>query len=103
MNKTIADVKYVFTGALSDTNQINACKTSSGTDNPDAEEKIDLPESYDWRKAYPKCVQPVMDIGADKNCSTSFAHATLGAVQDRICMASNKTVPLSAQELVDCD
>lgn len=64
-DKTIADVKNLFTGALSDTNQISSCKTSTGTENPEAEEKIDLPESYDWRKAFPKCVQPVADIGAD--------------------------------------
>lgn len=29
--------------------------------------------------------------------------ATLSAVEDRICMASNTTVKLSAQELIDCD
>lgn len=99
----MADIKYLFTGALSDTNQIASCKTSMGTENPEAEEKIDLPESYDWREKFPKCVQPVSDIGGDKNCSSSFAMATLSASQDRICMASNQTVKLAAQELVDCD
>jgi len=77
--KTIADVKNLFTGALSDTNQISSCKTSMGTENPEAEEKIDLPETYDWRKAFPKCVQPVADIGSDNNCSSSFVMATLSA------------------------
>jgi len=50
-----------------------------GTENPEAEEKIDLPETYDWRKAFPKCVQPVADIGSNNNCSSSFVMATLSA------------------------
>jgi len=58
--------------------------------------EIELPESYDWREAYPDCVQPVNDIGAEFNCSASYAMSTLGVVEDRICMASNKTVKLSS-------
>lgn len=96
MNKTIADVKYVFTSALSDTNQISPCKSSAKMEEGAEEEKIDVPDSYDWRKVYPKCVQPVQSIGVDRNCSASFTFATLSAVQDRICMATNKTVQLSS-------
>lgn len=45
-----------------------------------------------------------MDIGAgERNCSASYAMATLGVVEDRICMATNKTVKLSTQEIIDCD
>lgn len=104
-NKTISDVKYLFSSGLSDTNQINPCKTSTnmGQEMQQEEMAIDVPETYDWREAYPQCVQPPMDIGADKNCSATYAFATLSAVQDRICMGSNRTVRLSAQELVSCD
>jgi len=65
--------------------------------------EIELPESYDWREKYPQCVQPVQDIGAGFNCSSSYAMASLGVVEDRICMGSNQTVRLSSQEIIDCD
>jgi len=103
--KTMADAKNMFMSALSDTNNIGTCLTSkkqSPEDNFD-EQDIEVPSSYDWREQFPQCIQPVMDTGADKNCSSSYAMATLGVVQDRICMGSNSTVQLSAQEILDCD
>ena len=86
----MADVKAMFMSALSDSNNVPQCKTSKKTDpNADWEEmEIELPESYDWREAYPDCVQPVMNIGSDKNCSASFVMSALGAVEDRICMGN---------------
>ena len=59
---------------------------------------IDLPEQYDWREAYPHCVQPVQSIGYGdaKNCSASYAMVTLGVAEDKICMSQNNTVKLSA-------
>lgn len=62
-----------------------------------------MPDAYDWRDAYPQCVQEVLSIGAGRNCSSSYALASLSTVADRICMGSNVTVRLSAQELIDCD
>lgn len=53
---------------------------------------IDVPESYDWREAYPQCVQKPINMDTGTNCSSSHAFATLSAVQDRICMGSNQTV-----------
>jgi hypothetical protein len=90
-DKTIADVKYLFTSGLSDTNQITPCKTSTNLQGEleMQEMKIDVPETYDWREAYPRCVQPPSNMGEDKNCSSTYAFATLSAVQDRICMGSN--------------
>ena len=41
---------------------------------------IDLPEAYDWRETYPQCVQKAVDIGNDKNCSSTYAFTTLSAV-----------------------
>ena len=89
--KTIADVKYIFASGLSDTNQINPCKTSTnlGPELQSEEMNIEVPETYDWREAYPQCVQPAMNIGSNKNCSSTYAFATLSAIQDRICMGSN--------------
>jgi len=58
--KTLADAKKMFTSALSDTSNIAQCLTSkSQTGNMEEEIEIDLPEQYDWREAYPDCVQPV--------------------------------------------
>lgn len=98
----------MFMSALSDTNNVPHCKTSKKMDEKTqgddfVEIDIELPESYDWREAYPQCVQPVMDIGAEYNCSASYAMTTLGVVEDRICMANNKTVKLSSQEVINCD
>jgi hypothetical protein len=77
----------------------------SATGNPEEEEEIDLPESFDWREVYPQCVQPVQSIGlaGATNCSASYAMATLSAAEDKICMNANSTVKLSVQEIIDCD
>uniref|UniRef100_A0A7S3FW81 Peptidase C1A papain C-terminal domain-containing protein n=1 Tax=Strombidium rassoulzadegani TaxID=1082188 RepID=A0A7S3FW81_9SPIT len=44
-----------------------------------------------------------MNIGGQTNCSASYAFSTLSAIEDRICMQSNKTLKLSPQEIIDCD
>ena len=102
---TLADAKTMFMSALSDTNNIPPCKTSKKMDQSAEfeEQDIEIPDAYDWREQYPQCVQPVMDIGAGRNCSASYAMSALSTVQDRICMASNKTIQLSSQEIIDCD
>lgn len=91
-DKTMAQVKYLFNSGLSDTNQINTCKTNAGMGEGQEEMSIDVPESYDWREAYPQCVQKPINMDAGTNCSSSYAFATLSATQDRICMGSNSTV-----------
>ena len=89
--KTLADAKILFNSALSDSNQNSICKTSKGVEN---EEEIDLPESYDWRDAFPNCVQtvPSIEIGNKGNCSSGYAFSTLSAAEDRICMKSSEKV-----------
>jgi len=101
--KTLNEAKTLFMSALSDTNQIPPCKSSTGIDETMEEEIIDVPDAYDWREAYPHCVQPVMNTGAATNCSAGYAFTTLSVVEDRICMQTNQTVKLSAQEILDCD
>lgn len=106
--KTLKDAKNMFMSALSDTNNIQHCKTAKKVDEKAqgedfVEMDIEIPESYDWREAYPQCVQPVMDIGSQYNCSASYAMSALGSVEDRVCMATNKTIKLSSQEIINCD
>lgn len=61
-----------------------------------------VPESYDWRDQYPNCAREFAPE-IDKDCASSYVHTALSAVEDRICMGSEKIVRLSAQELIDCD
>lgn len=104
-NKTFGDVRGMFFSGLSDTNSVNTCKSAKAQSEEQVadEEQIDVPEAFDWRDEYPQCVQEVLSIGAGMNCSSSYAIASLSSVADRICMGSNNTVRLSAQEIIDCD
>jgi len=88
---SMADARKMFTSALSDTNQIDQCASSVNPEMPeDQQEEIEVPDEYDWRKEYPNCVQPTRSIG--QNCSSSYAFASLSAVEDRICMSKQETV-----------
>ena len=51
--KTLSDAKQMFASALSDTNNLGTCKTSRDLDAETPDMEIELPESYDWREAYP--------------------------------------------------
>ena len=77
--KTMLDARQLFSSALSDTNQINPCRSSLGVEGMQ-EMDIDVPDEYDWRQKYPQCVQPVQNIGSQTNCSASYAFSTLSAV-----------------------
>jgi len=99
-SKTLADVKPLFNNALSDSERNHVCKTSKGIEE---EESITVPETYDWRTAYPDCVQPVLNIGTVANCTASYAYATISTSEDRICMKAKEKVRLSTQEILECD
>lgn len=61
-----------------------------------------IPESYDWREDHPSCVKEVRNIA--QNCSSSYVHTALSAIEDRICSQGNgDQITLSAQEIIDCD
>lgn len=49
-NWTISDAKSLFEQGLSDTQNIESCR--SGTN-----KEVIIPESYDWRKEFPDCVR----------------------------------------------
>lgn len=94
-NWTIADAKLLFEQGLSDTQNIEACR--SGTN-----KEMTIPESYDWREKYPNCRRE-SSPAIDRTCASSYVHTTISAVEDRICMGSQQIVRLSPQEVLDCD
>jgi hypothetical protein len=98
----MAEAGKLFLSSLSDSNQIGPCATSQGMEGV-PEMDIEVPETFDWREAYPNCVQEPLSIGASHDCSAAYVFATLSAAEDRICMGSNSTVRLSRQEVLDCD
>lgn len=91
----MADAKRLFEQGLSDNPQINSCKSGK------AENAVEIPDSYDWRDAYPECVQEPQVI--PRNCSATYIYSSLSATEDRICMKSQEKIRLSAQEIIDCD
>jgi len=50
----MSNAKTLFGNSLADSPNVNPCK--SRDENP---EEL-LPEKYDWREAYPECVQPAV-------------------------------------------
>lgn len=84
----------LFDQGLSDTQNLEQCRSNTN-------KELEIPEAYDWRKIYPNCVEEVTQI--DKSCASSYVHATISAVQDRICMGAQKLVKLSSEEILDCD
>ena len=60
-----------------------------------------VPNSFDFRTEFPKCVQEVQNQG---NCSSSYAFATASVASERFCKLTNGIVSpsLSAQDLVSC-
>lgn len=59
-----------------------------------------LPESFDWRSARPGVVTPIKDQGTVGTC---WSFSTTGNIEGQYALATNRTVDLSEEFLVDCD
>ncbi|KAL0476753.1 cathepsin B [Acrasis kona] len=61
----------------------------------------DLPEEFDARDKWPKCIHPVRN---QEHCGSCWAFAASEAASDRFCIASNGTIDvvLSPQDMVSC-
>eukprot|EP01017_Pseudomicrothorax_dubius_P003209 TRINITY_DN10401_c0_g2_i3.p1 TRINITY_DN10401_c0_g2~~TRINITY_DN10401_c0_g2_i3.p1 ORF type:complete len:318 (-),score=58.18 TRINITY_DN10401_c0_g2_i3:28-981(-) len=62
----------------------------------------DVPSSFDSRKAWPNCQQPIRDQGA---CGSCWAFAASEVLEDRFCIATKGAIKIrfSPQAMVDCD
>ena len=67
----MSNAKSLFGNSLADTNNVSPCKSK------DDQAETLLPEKYDWREAFPECVQNATSQG---NCSASYATATISVV-----------------------
>ena len=61
--------------------------------------RSDIPDYYDARDQYPKCVPVIKNMG---DCGSSPAFAGVSALSFRFCMATEENVELSPQDLVAC-
>lgn len=62
-----------------------------------------IPDTFDARQQWPACpsISYIRDQGT---CGSCWAHGTVEAISDRICIASggSKKVEISAADLLDC-
>jgi cathepsin B len=63
-------------------------------------EFMQIPESFDSRTQWPKCIHPIRDQG---NCGSCWAFGATEALSDRFCIQKGIDVVLSPQWLLDCD
>lgn len=94
-NWTISEAKSLFEQGLSDTNNLEQCRTSTNTE-------LEIPETYDWRVQFPECVRESAPK-IEKECASTYVATSLSAVEDRICMGSKQIVKLSVDEVLECD
>jgi cathepsin B len=83
---------------------ISVSQTGGGVAQCATPEGVQLPEEFDARQKWPKCMDaPLYNMG---NCTASWAIATASSLSNRHCIADpeNKAdLMLSAQQLLSCD
>ncbi|XP_054155194.1 cathepsin B-like [Oppia nitens] len=91
---TLEDIK-VKLGALEEPNLVYP--------KHEIDENIEIPESFDSREAWPHCAS-IKEIRDQGSCGSCWAFATVEAISDRICIASEgkQQVEISAQDMVTC-
>jgi len=86
---------------------VDEIKTLLGTEkesmllSPDdeSEASLNLPENFDSRDKWPKCVHPIRNQG---HCGSCWAHGASEALSDRFCIKGTDVI-ISPQDLVSCD
>jgi C1A family cysteine protease len=86
----------MFMTTLSDTPNLDKCASAN-------QEDLIIPESYDFREAYPDCVSAPFDTLIDECPSSAYVMATISSAEDRICMATKEHKHLSVEEFLECD
>lgn len=91
---TMADAKRLMNVGFASHSNIPKCQV---------DENINIPESFDYRETFKKCVLPVVDMG--RSCGASYALLTAKTVSERNCIANEleSSKQLSGQELLFCD
>ncbi|CAG2163327.1 unnamed protein product, partial [Oppiella nova] len=62
---------------------------------------VPIPESFDARTEWAQC-PTIYEIRDQGSCGSCWALATVEVISDRICIASNQSVEVSAENLLDC-
>ena len=64
--------------------------------------KIELPEYFDWRNIYPRCFYPPRSQGT---CGSCYSFSASFALESRFCIKSRGAFPLrlSMQDIISCD
>lgn len=63
------------------------------------DQNLKLPEAFDGRKKWPKCIHPIRTQG---RCGSCWAFATTESLSDRFCIAGRDVI-LAPQDMVSCD
>lgn len=89
----LIDVKNILNTQASNKQQLYLCSTGN--------KDTIVPESYNFREAYPGCARPIYTQG---NCSSSYSIAAVSAIADRWCRNNPLSYPLlSPQGPIACD
>ncbi len=89
----LIDAKYLINNQASNKQQLFKCSTGN--------KDTIVPESFNFREAFPKCAREIVSQG---NCSSSYTLAAVSAITDRWCKNSELNYPiLSAQGPLACD
>lgn len=56
---------------------------------------IELPKRFDPRDKWPECKEVIENIRDQSACGSCWAVGAVGAMSDRLCIASNGTIQVS--------
>lgn len=89
----LADAKKLINNLATNKEQLYRCHTGN--------KDTIVPDTYNFRKAYPSCAREIVTQG---NCSSSYTLAAVGMITDRWCRKNELSFPrLSPQTPLACD